>query len=71
MAQVITSALARVVVVYVVPVADGISAPFFLHWYEGVPPLTGDGVNVTDVPSQTAPEGFAEIVTLAVTGTLL
>ena len=26
--------------------------PFTFHWYDGVPPLVGVGVNVTDVPAQ-------------------
>src|ERR1035438_4581602 len=37
------------------------SSPLTSHWYEGLPPLSGTAVNVTDVPLQTA---FAEAVTL-------
>ena len=42
--------------------------PPFFHWYVGVvPPLVGVAVNITDVPEQIAPAGFAEMLTLAVT----
>jgi hypothetical protein len=36
----------------------------------GTPPLTGVAVNVTGVPAQTGPAGFAAILTLAATGGL-
>jgi hypothetical protein len=42
--------------------------PFTFHWYDGLPPLTGVAVNVTEVPAHIAPEGNAEIVTDAVDG---
>jgi hypothetical protein len=35
---------------YVSPVPTG--SEFLNHWYAGIPPLTGSGVKVTDVPSQ-------------------
>jgi hypothetical protein len=35
---------------YVPPVPTG--SAFLNHWYVGVPPLTGVGVNVTEVPAQ-------------------
>ena len=42
--------------------------PPFFHWYVGVvPPFVGVAVNITDVPEQIAPAGFADILTLAVT----
>ena len=42
--------------------------PPFFHWYVGVvPPFAGVAVNITDVPEQIAPAGFADILTLAVT----
>jgi hypothetical protein len=48
--QVTTSPWDKVVLVYVVPVPT--FPPFTFHWYAGVPPFTGVGVNVTDVPAQ-------------------
>ena len=50
---------------YVDPVAPGMDVPPLYHWYEGVPPLVGIEVKVTDVPAQIAPEGVADIFTLA------
>ena len=38
--------------------------PLTFHWYEGVPPLTGVAVKVTELPVQTAPGGEADILTL-------
>lgn len=41
---------------------------FFFHWYDGeLPPLLGVAINVTEVPGQIAPIGFAAIVTEGVT----
>ena len=41
---------------------------FFFHVYIGVvPSFTPTAVKVTDVPEQIGPEGFADMVTLAVT----
>ena len=42
--------------------------PLIFHWYEGVPPFVGVAVNVTEVPSQTGPDGEAAIVTDVVKG---
>ena len=35
------------------------------HWYVGIPPLIGFAVNVTEVPAQIAPNGEADMLTLA------
>ena len=39
--------------------------PALNHWYVGVPPLVGVAVKVTEVPAQIAPNGEADILTLA------
>ena len=39
--------------------------PPLYHWYVGVPPLIGFAVKDTEVPAQIAPDGEAEILTLA------
>ena len=38
---------------------------FLYHWYEGVPPLNGVAVKVTEVPAQT---GFADALIVTSTG---
>jgi hypothetical protein len=44
---------------------DPTGIPSTLHRYEGIPPLTGVAVKVTNVPEQTGPAGLATILTLA------
>jgi hypothetical protein len=61
----IAAPLAMVVDVYVEPVSPAIGATPLYHWYEGVPPLAGVAVNVTEVPAQIAPKGAAAMLTLA------
>ena len=39
--------------------------PPLYHWYDGIPPLVGIAVKVTEVPAQIAPGGEAVILTLA------
>jgi hypothetical protein len=39
--------------------------PSLNHWYAGVPPLIELAVKVTEVPAQIAPEGEADMFTLA------
>jgi hypothetical protein len=51
--------------VYVDPVSPVISVPPLYHWYAGTPPLVELAVKVTEVPAQIAPDGEAEILTLA------
>jgi hypothetical protein len=47
---------------YVPPVPTG--SAFLNHWYVGVPPLTGVGVNVTEVPAQISlPDGEIDTLT--------
>ena len=41
--------------------------PFTLHWYVGVPPLTGVAVKVTDVPEHIEVDGSAVMDTEGVT----
>jgi hypothetical protein len=64
--QVITSPLLSDASVYVVDEVPTL-IPFFFHWYVGEePPFVGTAVNVTLVPAQIEPTGFAEIATLTV-----
>ena len=62
---VIWSPLTRLDEVYVAPVSPGTVVVPLYHWYDGVPPLVGMAVKITGVPSQIAPDGEAEIFTLA------
>jgi hypothetical protein len=64
---VILSLLERVELVYVEAVAPETGVAPLYHWYEGVPPLAGVAVNVTEVPAHIAPAGAAAMLTLAAT----
>ena len=65
---VIISPVARLLLLYVVPVAPAMTAPFFFHTYCGLlPPLVMALLKLTWVPAHTVLPGLAVMVMVGVT----